>query len=173
MALASTLRKALKKPSTSESVPLLTFLFNVFNRAINTVYLRVRIYVKTPIKWRHMFGGAHGRSCCDDTYATPRAEAKYWRVAHRYHRRLYSGNKTTFTPSDPSTASRGATVIPLVTYYTPRLLPLYRRHSTNKRAFREADVDAQDSRISPKTFCKWHRMVFLDSVSPVFDLLVI
>lgn len=113
-----------------------------------------------------MFNRGHGPPRSDDTYATPRAEAKYWRVADRYRRRLYSGNGTMFTPSMPSTVSRDDTVIPLVTYYTPRLLPLYRDRSGGKRTLREADVEAQEGRISPRTFCKWHRMVFQDAVSP-------
>ncbi|KAF8548307.1 hypothetical protein OG21DRAFT_779213 [Imleria badia] len=104
-----------------------------------------------------------GRPRSDDAYATPRAEARYWRVARRYRRRLYSGNGTT---SAPSKASRDSTDIPLVTYYTPRLLPLYRDRSSGKRTSRETVMDAQEGRISPRTFCKWHRMVFQDSCHP-------
>ena len=99
----------------------------------------------------------------DATYATSSAEAKYWHVAGRYRRRLYSGNSTS-APSNISTASWGGTVILLVTYYTPCLLPLYRDHSDRKRMSRETDADTQEGRISPRTFCKSYRMAFKDSV---------
>ncbi|KAH7888208.1 hypothetical protein F5I97DRAFT_1792568, partial [Phlebopus sp. FC_14] len=84
-------------------------------------------------------------------YPTPRAEAKYWRIASRYRRRLYSAEsgKSSLESSD----------IPLVTYYTPRLLPLYRE--SEKR-----HANAEERRISPRTFCKWHRMVFRDLHHP-------
>lgn len=164
-ALAAPLRKALTKRSAPEGVPFLTSLFNIFARALNTACLRARVHVKIPLEWRHMFARARPRR--DDTYATPRAEAQYWRIADRYRRRLYSGSGTAFMPSTPSSASRDDMVVPLVTYYTPRLLPLYRDHTGGKRTSREANVDAYDARISPRTFCKWHRMVFQDSVSPL------
>lgn len=164
-ALATTLGRVLTKSNTSEGVPILHSLFNIFTRALNTVCLRVRIHVKLPIQWRQMFNRGHGRPQNDDTYTTPRAEAKYWRVAGRYRLRLYGGNNPTSAPSKIHTASRNATAIPLVTYYTPRLLPLYRDRSGRKRASKETDTDAQEGRISPRTFCKWHRMVFQDSVS--------
>ena len=165
-ALATTLRKALAKSSAPERI--LNSLFNTFTHALNTVCLRVRIHVKVPIQWRRIFNQGHGRPRSDDTYATPRAEAKYWRVAGRYRRRLYSGNSTTSIPSKTSTSLWDAPAIPLVTYYTPRLLPLYRDRSCGgKRTSREMDTDAQEGWISPRTFCKWHRMVFQDSVSQV------
>ncbi|KAG8218166.1 hypothetical protein J3R82DRAFT_3715 [Butyriboletus roseoflavus] len=140
-ALAITLRKAFTKLSTSEGI--LNTLFNIFTHALHTVCLRVRIHVKMPIQWRRIFNQGHGRSRSDDsTYATPRAEAKYWRVAGRYRRRLYSGNSTASIPSKISTWE--APTIPVVTYYTPRLLPLYRDRGGGKRTSREMDTDAQE-----------------------------
>ncbi|KAH7930346.1 hypothetical protein BV22DRAFT_74430 [Leucogyrophana mollusca] len=89
-----------------------------------------------------------------NTYATPEDEARYWRAAVR-HRRLIDASDARTAVGKPSTL----TPIPLVTYYTPRLLPTYRNSS-------DATSGELDFRISARTFCKWHRMVFRGSLHP-------
>ncbi|KAF9224523.1 hypothetical protein BS17DRAFT_703158, partial [Gyrodon lividus] len=114
-----------------------------------------------------VFNRGNGRPRDYNTYPTPRAEAKYWRVAGRYRRRLYSGDSTTSTVAPSSSrTSWSDEIVSVVTYYTPRLLPLYRDHHGGKRRSGDADADAQECWISPKTFCKWHRMVFEGSRHP-------
>ena len=48
--------------------------------------------------------------------------------------------------------------IPLVAYYTPRLLPTYREP-------RQRDLEEDEYPLSARTFCKWHCMVFPGRVS--------
>ncbi|KAF8844784.1 hypothetical protein BDN67DRAFT_894215 [Paxillus ammoniavirescens] len=136
-------------------------------RALTSTCLRVRIHVKLPSHWWQMLYRDNGRSRDYDTYPTPRAEAKYWRAAGRYRRRLYSGDSITLTTAPSSSrAPWSGEIASAVTYYTPRLLPLYRVHHGGKRRSSGMDVDAQECWISPKTFCKWHRMVFEGSLHP-------
>jgi len=50
----------------------------------------------------------------------------------------------------------------LITYYVPRLLPVYRSpHVT--------DIDAAPYRLSAKKFCKWHHMVFRGPLHPTLS----
>ncbi|KAF9236637.1 hypothetical protein BU15DRAFT_63806 [Melanogaster broomeanus] len=154
-ALATTLGKTLVK-SRSGSIPILSAFFNVLVRALNSSCLRVRIHVRLPLQLWQMFHSGTERPRNYDTYPTPRAEATYWRVSGRYRRRLYSGDGTT------SVAAPN-----YITSVVEWLLPRYRDHHDRKRESRETDADAQECWISPKTFCKWHRMVFEGPVSPV------
>ncbi|KAG2363715.1 hypothetical protein BDR07DRAFT_1215258, partial [Suillus spraguei] len=85
------------------------------------------------------------------TFPTLEAEAKYWSIAARYRRHLAQSSAR----QPPHETSE----IPLVTYYTPRLLPQY-------RDARHPDDGSGEFSISPKTFCKWHRMVFRGSHHP-------
>ncbi|KIJ59429.1 hypothetical protein HYDPIDRAFT_100710 [Hydnomerulius pinastri MD-312] len=166
-ALANTLGKALAK-SKSGSVPGLGAFFNALARAFNRTCLRVRIHVRVPARWWRVFNSGHGQPRDCDSYPTPRAEARYWRVAGRYRRRLYSGDTITAVANSSSSRAAGShgDSIPLVTYYTPRLLPLYREHQNGKRRSTELEADAGECWITPKTFCKWHRMVFQGSRHP-------
>ncbi|KAG2153740.1 uncharacterized protein EDB93DRAFT_212525 [Suillus bovinus] len=90
------------------------------------------------------------RSRCG-TFPTPEAEAKYWCIAARYRRHLAQSNAR----RPPQETSE----IPLVTYYTPRLLPPY-------RDIQHSDEGSSEFSIPAKTFCKWHRMVFRESHHP-------
>ncbi|EGO04217.1 hypothetical protein SERLA73DRAFT_67928 [Serpula lacrymans var. lacrymans S7.3] len=97
-----------------------------------------------------------------DTYATREDEDRYWRSAARSRRRLAAsdahlgGNTPTVKRgeggNDASTLT--STPVPLVAYYTPRLLPSYRDTEG------ETDLEAEPFHIPARTFCKWHRMVF-------------
>ncbi|KAG2096034.1 hypothetical protein BD769DRAFT_1300813, partial [Suillus cothurnatus] len=84
------------------------------------------------------------RSRCG-TFPTLEAEANYWCIAARYRRHL--------AQSSARRPPHETSEIPLVTYYTPRLLPQY-------RDVRHPDEGSSEFSISTKTFCKWHRMVF-------------
>lgn len=83
-------------------------------------------------------------------YATPEEEARYWRTSGEAQRSL-----------DASDANSTSPDVPLVRYYVPKLLPPYR----DKRDSSSLE-DADEYRISAKTFCKWHRMVFRGPLHP-------
>jgi hypothetical protein len=89
------------------------------------------------------------------TYASEEEEQKYWKDAERYRKCLDT--------SDARVLQRrrtGEREIPLVPYYTPALLPVYRdRRRPRKR---------NDYFLSAKDFRKWHRMVFRHSVRSNF-----
>ncbi len=76
------------------------------------------------------------------TYRTPEQEDAFWRAAERTAR--------AFRASDANLTPPG---VPLVRYYTPRLPPTYREK-------RVVDAEATEYYLSPKAFCKWHRVVF-------------
>lgn len=82
-------------------------------------------------------------------YATPEDEAQYWKASAEAQKRLNASNAN-ITPAD----------VPLVRYYVPKPLPRYR-----DRVEWTQGQDLNDYRISPKVFCKWHRMVFRGPVS--------
>lgn len=81
-------------------------------------------------------------------YASPEEEARFWAASAEAQKRLDVSNANAITGD-----------VPLVRYYVPRLLPLYRNRLERK--------DAEEHRISAKVFCKWHRMVFRGPVSQV------
>ncbi|KAI0759731.1 hypothetical protein BD413DRAFT_650737 [Trametes elegans] len=60
-------------------------------------------------------------------------------------------------------ASTGAELegegVPLVRYYAPRLLPVYRERA-------EADPEGTEYALAPRAYCKWHRMVFRGPMHP-------
>jgi hypothetical protein len=80
------------------------------------------------------------------TSLTRRQEKQYWRQSEQYHRRLKSSDAR-FSGSNFQES------ISLVTYYVPRLLPVYRSRS-------QIDIDILPYRLPAKIFCKWHRMVY-------------
>ncbi|KAI6033809.1 hypothetical protein BKA83DRAFT_4181310, partial [Pisolithus microcarpus] len=80
-----------------------------------------------------------------DTYRTPHEEAR---------RRLYSGGTQVQAKLELGLRNPRSR-------YTPRLLPVYR---DMRRGGNSKEVDAAFT-ISPKTYCKWHRMVFPDRVN--------
>ncbi|OAX41103.1 hypothetical protein K503DRAFT_686129, partial [Rhizopogon vinicolor AM-OR11-026] len=86
-----------------------------------------------------------------ETFPSPEEEAKYWCISARYRRHL-AHSSARRPPHETSE-------IPLVTYYTPRLLPQY-------RDVRYCDQESGEFIISARTFCKWHRMVFRGSRHP-------
>lgn len=73
-------------------------------------------------------------------YTSKDAEQAYWRAVERATKRLQASNAN--NPPDG-----------LLVYYAPKLLPGYRDAKIE-------DPEAKEEYISPKTFCKWHRMVF-------------
>lgn len=87
------------------------------------------------------------------TYLSPEESERYWIESDRYGRHLrhsdvrYDRWKIRDVP--PS----------LITYYVPRLLPVY-------RSARITDIDAVPYRLSAKKFCKWHHMVFCGPLHP-------
>lgn len=83
-------------------------------------------------------------------YKNKEEEQSYWRAIEGARRRLQASNAWNAPES-----------LPLVVYYTPKLLPAYRDTAV--------DSDAEEEYISPKTFCKWHRMVFPHRVSADFS----
>jgi len=129
-------RRLLQGVSTKSS---LDSLFLRIYHALSSTCLRVRLFFPFP---------AHSRY---ETFPTPEAEAKYWRISARYRR--YLAHSSARQP--PHETSE----IPLVTYYTPRLLPQYRE-------VRCSDQEKGEYSISSRTFCKWHRMVFRGSRHP-------
>ncbi|KAG2035316.1 hypothetical protein BDR03DRAFT_531281 [Suillus americanus] len=113
--------------------PFVDSLFQKLYHALSSTCLRVRLLFPFPT-----------RSRCG-TFPTLEAEAKYWYIAARYRRHL--------AQSSARRPPHETSEIPLVTYYTPRLLPQY-------RDVRHSDDGSGEFCISAKTFCKWHRMVF-------------
>ncbi|KAL4075547.1 hypothetical protein J3A83DRAFT_4089752 [Scleroderma citrinum] len=116
--------------------------------ALTTTCLRIRITVRFPFLWRTGDLKCRGYA----TYPTPHSEARYWRDATRYRRRLYSGGAQ-MQEMRGGTCPRAS--VQLVEYYTPRLLPLYREQKTDE----SRQIVDDNFTISPKTYCKWHRMV--------------
>ena len=72
----------------------------------------------------------------------------YWHAAEQANRALQASN-----------AANAPDGLSLITYYTPKLLPPYRESITQ-------DPEAKEVYISPRTFCKWHRMVHRGPVCP-------
>ncbi|KAJ7815987.1 hypothetical protein B0H14DRAFT_2374925 [Mycena olivaceomarginata] len=70
-------------------------------------------------------------------YGSPLQEDQYWAAAELYGRRLRSSDR--------------ANRIPVITSYTPALLPWYRQRRRRK---------APEYYLSLRAVCKWHRMVF-------------
>ncbi|KAI6033803.1 hypothetical protein BKA83DRAFT_4181258 [Pisolithus microcarpus] len=134
-------------------------LFQALVHAVTTTCLRIRINVRLPDLWRC----GHARCQESDTYRTPHEEARYWRLAERYRRRLYSGGTQVQAKLELGFRNtRSYVSAQLVEYYTPRLLPVYREMG---RSGNSQEADAAFT-ISPKTYCKWHRMVFPDRPHP-------
>ncbi|KAI6004314.1 hypothetical protein EDD15DRAFT_2385311 [Pisolithus albus] len=115
--------------------------------------------LRLPDLWRR----GHARRQESDTYRTPHEEARYWRLAERHRRRLYSGGTQVQAKLELGFKNtRSHVSAQLVEYYTPRLLPVYREMG---RSGNSQEADAAFT-ISPKTYCKWHRMVFPDRPHP-------
>lgn len=74
-------------------------------------------------------------------YQCPQDIEAYWKEAGEGNERLRASN-----------AASAPGGLQLITYYTPKLLPAYRQASS-------PDPEAREEYMSPKTFCKWHRMV--------------
>lgn len=94
-----------------------------------------------------------GKALSTATYLTLKEEKQYWLESDLYRRQLRFSDAR-FGRSKIQSESP----LPLVTYYTPRLLPAY-------RSLTSADMDASPYHLSAKNFCKWHRMVAPGSVS--------
>ncbi|TFK45504.1 hypothetical protein OE88DRAFT_1213597 [Heliocybe sulcata] len=87
------------------------------------------------------------RSSPYSKYRDIHEEARYWRSARRLQRHLGNSN------------SLALSTIPVVLYYTPPLPPP--SHGTATK-----DPETTESPLSPKSFCKWHRMVFKGPLHP-------
>ena len=96
-------------------------------------------------------------------YRTTEEEAEYWRSAARLRRALGASDanarslrkRCTQEDEDEDEAQDD---VPLVRYYTPKLLPTYREEMGE-------DPEAKEVYVHPKAYCKWHRMVFRGPVS--------
>jgi hypothetical protein len=86
---------------------------------------------------------------------TRRQENQYWLESDLYGRQLRSSDARfcglQFEGVMPSS---------LLTYYVPRLLPVYRTPT-------ESDIDETTYHLSAKQFCKWHHMVFSGPVGSI------
>ena len=90
-------------------------------------------HVRPPLSYRFHSGRAE--------------EDAYWGAAARAWKVLQASCADTIPEN-----------VPLVRYYTPKLLPVYRE-------VRARDPEALEVHLPPRTFCKWHRMVFPGPVS--------
>ncbi|OSD01690.1 hypothetical protein PYCCODRAFT_1435985 [Trametes coccinea BRFM310] len=81
-------------------------------------------------------------------YRSAEDEEEYWRSAERM-RRAYEASDASAVPAD----------VPLVRYYTPKLLPLYRESAPR-------DMETKEYALSPRAYCKWHKMVFRGPLHP-------
>ncbi|KAJ7476853.1 hypothetical protein B0H11DRAFT_1917279 [Mycena galericulata] len=84
-----------------------------------------------------------------DTYPNALEEAKYWAAAELHGRRLRSSDARF---AGPKRAEEWR--IPVVTSYTPALLPYYRQRRQSGRK------QCPEYHLSVRAVCKWHRMVF-------------
>lgn len=84
-------------------------------------------------------------------YGSPLQEDQYWAAAELYGRRLRSSDAR-FRGTRTAIENR----IPVITSYTPALLPWYRQRRRRK---------APEYYLSLRAVCKWHRMVFPGPVS--------
>ena len=97
-------------------------------------------------------------------YRTAEEEAEYWRSAARLRRALGASDANSAslrkrcTQEDEDEDDEAKNNVPLVMYYTPKLLPIYREE-------KEEDPEAKEVHVAPKAYCKWHRMVFPGPVS--------
>lgn len=99
-------------------------------------------------------------------YPTVSEEQKYWKQAARGQKELqrsdarFAGTKV--CDLHPNTLPGEPQLPPLVMYYVPALLPAYRDTGNSQPTLRNRH---RKPYVSPKTYCKWHRMVFPGSVS--------
>ncbi|CAA7268692.1 unnamed protein product [Cyclocybe aegerita] len=97
-----------------------------------------------------------------DRYRTPEDEARYWEQAER-GRKVLERSDARFVGAD-RVQKPLPELPPLVIYYTPALPPLY-RDTRSQEERRRKKKEKRRYYISSKTYCKWHRMVFPNSVS--------
>jgi len=91
-------------------------------------------------------------------------EAQYWRSSSHLRRSfgIPGANGRLINPDGSAETLGTLSEIPLVVYYTPLLPPLTRiRNGTAND-----DPEATEYLLSPKAFCKWHRMVFRGPLHP-------
>lgn len=86
---------------------------------------------------------------------TRQQEKQYWLESDLYGRQLMSSDARF-----GGLQLEGVTSSSLLTYYVPRLLPVYRTPT-------KSDIDATTYHLSAKRFCKWHRMVFSGPVGSI------
>ncbi|KAI8984900.1 hypothetical protein BD414DRAFT_418021 [Trametes punicea] len=81
-------------------------------------------------------------------YRSAEEEEDYWKSSEKT-RLYYQVSDANSTPAN----------VPLVRYYTPKLLPRYREPAG-------ADPEGTECALSPRAFCKWHMMVFRGPLHP-------
>jgi len=110
-------------------------------------------FFATTLRGRTAWIGIAWRSCREWLrpsylrYRDPEAEAQYWKRCARDEEALQASNASTIPQN-----------VPLVRYYVPKLLPIYRSPIVE-------DPEAEEYRLSARAYCKWHRMVFPGPVS--------
>ncbi|TBU37999.1 hypothetical protein BD309DRAFT_994742 [Dichomitus squalens] len=96
----------------------------------------------------------HTRDCTHGTgytryrSATQEEEEEYWKASQRLGQASQSWDGCGVAKN-----------IPVVRYFTPKLLPIYREKE-------EDDPEATEVYLHPKAYCKWHRMVFPGPMHP-------
>lgn len=130
----------------------------VLSRVLVTVHVAVRIYISSHEiflpRWKVLCAQVYRwRPLLRPTHLAREQVDRYWVESDLYGRRLRS--------SDARHGGRNIHDVfssSLVTYYVPRLLPVYRSPTVT-------DIDAVPYRLSARNFCKWHHMVFRGPVS--------
>lgn len=103
---------------------------------------------------RLRIGGAYtGVEPAYSKYQDRDEEEKYWQSAFRL--------KTCLGMARARHGGQSCSEIPLVMYYSPPLPPM-----GENRGLRRRDPEATEYPLSPKAFCKWHRMVFRGPLHP-------
>ncbi|GLB33146.1 hypothetical protein LshimejAT787_0100310 [Lyophyllum shimeji] len=93
----------------------------------------------------------------DTRYASPAEEERYW--ARAIQGQIWLSSSNARVKAD----AKLVTKIPLITSYTPALLPPYRVPRARNTAH------DKEYYLSARTFCKWHRMVFPGPVYPTLQ----
>ncbi|KAI0687293.1 hypothetical protein C8Q76DRAFT_300820 [Earliella scabrosa] len=119
-------------------------------------FRRVHDYARECVRTRGGFRvGGLGLGLDPSRYArypSQEEEDAYWRASERMRQSLRASDAG-------AVRDQLEDGLPLVRYYTPRLLPTYREDD-------DEDAEAKEVYVSPKAFCKWHRMVFPGPMHP-------
>jgi hypothetical protein len=111
------------------------------SRLISTIISSTR-YLLQKLGWDR----GHSKPDSYVRYSSREAEQEYWKESEPY--RLYV----------QTSSARYYETIPILTSYEPRLPPI-------SHLPRRKKSDSLKSNVTPKSFCRWHRLVFPDRVS--------